>query len=261
MRHAATATARRRLSAWAPIAAAAVWAAAAVPGAGQETPAGVGIAPDGSVQALTLPEVIATAMPAVVEVRARTSFGTVGGTGVVVGSDGLILTSHHIVRDAKSVRVLLRPGSTRPGSRPVLRMVGRVIDRSPGRDIALIRVPLKGLASIAPRTATVPRLGEDVLAIGFALSIPGRPTVSRGIVSGLGRSLPVGNRRFLRHLIQTDAALNPGNSGGPLLDRTGRLLGLNAAVIADGYTQNIGFAVDIRQAVPMIRKATRTAAR
>lgn len=223
----------------------------------QDAPGPVATPVDGTVQAVSLPEMVARAMPAIVEIRARTAFGTVGGTGVIVGQDGLILTSHHIVRDARSVRVLLRLGAARPGSRAVLRTGGRVIDRSPGRDVALIRIPLRGLPTIPLRAEPAPRLGEDAVAIGFALSIPGRPTVSRGIVAGLGRSLPVGNRRFLRHLIQTDAALNPGNSGGPLLDVTGRLMGLNAAVIADGYTQNIGFAVDIRQAAPMIRKATR----
>jgi S1-C subfamily serine protease len=226
-------------------------------GSAQESPGPVASPPEGVAQGVSLPDMIAGVMPAVVEVRAQTAFGTVGGTGIVVGADGVILTSHHIVRDATSVRVVLRPGATRPGSRPVLRMQGRVIDRSPGRDIALIRVPLRGLATIPLRATPGPRLGEEVVAIGFALSIPGKPTVSRGIIAGLGRSLPVSRTRFLRHLIQTDAALNPGNSGGPLLDGAGRLLGLNAAVIADGYTQNIGFAVDVRQAAPMIRKATR----
>jgi S1-C subfamily serine protease len=256
MRHPPPPLARRVRVVAAAIGATVVWAGLASVGSAQDRLGPVTEPVNGPATAVSLPDMVAGAMPAIVEIRARTTFGLVGGTGIVVDANGLILTSHHIVREARSVRVLLRPGTTRPGSRPVVRVTGRVIDRSPGRDVALIRVPLRGLHAIPLRGEPTPRLAEDVVAIGFALAIPGKPTVSKGIIAGLGRSLPLGNRRFLRHLVQTDAALNPGNSGGPLLDTAGRLVGLNAAVISDGYTQNVGFAVDIRQAVPMIRKAT-----
>ena len=202
-----------------------------------------------------LADVVAQALPAVAEVKAITSYGTVGGTGVVVDPSGLILTSHHIVRDARTVRVILRPGATTPGAPRVLRVTGRVVAPSAGRDLAVIRVPVRDLPAIPLREGSVPRLADTVVAIGFALNLPGRPTVSRGIVSGLARSLPSGGGRMLRHLVQTDAALNPGNSGGPLLDEWGRMVGLNAAVISVGAIQNVGFAVDVRQAVPMIRMA------
>lgn len=203
-----------------------------------------------------LPDVVADAVPAVVAIHNQSRFGLVRGSGVVVDPSGLILTSYHVIAGARTVRVVIRPGAARRGP-AVLRLRGRVIDASRGRDLALVRVAARGLPALSPRTSPAPRLGETALSIGFALSLPGGPSVSHGIVSGLNRSLPVDGRR-LHHLLQTDAAVNRGSSGGPLLDRDGRLIGINAALIADGYTQNVAFAVDIRQALPLIRKALAT---
>ena len=195
-------------------------------------------------------------LPSVVNVR-TTSFGggSGEGSGVVLDRDGIIVTNNHVVEGTTRVNVAFNDASRRT-------LRGEVIGVAPERDLAVIRVAGDGISCPIrlgrPRRS---RLGDAVVAIGYPLGLGG-PTVTRGIVSGLDRTVePAGSAR-LEGLLQTDAAINPGNSGGPLVDLAGRLVGINTAVARQQDAENIGFAIAIEEALPVIERIKRpTAAR
>lgn len=164
-----------------------------------------------------------------------------GGSGFIVHSDGLILTNKHVVFDEDAdYSVVLNDGSEYPA---------KVLSRDPINDIAVLKIDAKGLPPLELSSSKNVELGQTVIAIGNALGMFSN-TVSRGIVSGLARSIsaslggaPDSMMENLRGVIQTDVAINQGNSGGPLIDLDGRVVGINTAVIFGA--QNIGFAIPI----------------
>ncbi len=173
----------------------------------------------------------------------RTEVG--GGTAFFISDDGLLLTNKHVISDEEAdYSVILNDGRTLPA---------RVAARHPGNDIALLKVEGEDFPFL-PLSSDEPRLGQSVIAIGNALA-EFRNTVSVGIVSGLSRSITAGSIaggaiEQLDRIIQTDAAINHGNSGGPLLDLEGSVIGMNTAIA--GNAQNIGFAIpasDLRAAL------------
>lgn len=166
--------------------------------------------------------------------------GEGAGTGVVIDDDGHILTNAHVVVDATSVTVTL-DGTSR---------TAEIVASDASADIAVLQVSdTTGLQPVDV-SATV-SMGDQVLAIGNALALEGDLTVTQGIVSATGRSIQTTDGT-LTGLIQTDAAISSGNSGGPLVNAAGQVVGINTAVAAsDGSTQasNIGFAISIDQAL------------
>ena len=159
--------------------------------------------------------------------------------------DGLVLTNAHVVAGARGIEVLTTSG---------LSLAADVLGTDPHTDIALLRVansqPLPVLELGSARSI---RVGQLVVAIGNPFGY--ECTVTAGVVSALGRSLRATTGRLIEDVIQTDAALNPGNSGGPLLDSTGRAIGVNTAIIASA--QGICFSVSIdiaRQIVPELMR-------
>ncbi len=159
------------------------------------------------------------------------------GSGVIVSSDGLILTNHHVVGEADEFEVVLQNGE---------KYGGRLVGTDPETDLALIRIDAEDLPAIELGDSDELRVGQWVVAVGspFALS----QTVTQGIVSYLGRS-GVGLAAY-ENYIQTDAAINPGNSGGALVDLDGRLVGINTAIASrSGGYQGIGFAIPVNVAV------------
>ena len=195
-------------------------------------------------------EVVAEALPSVVNVKV-TSVNDVGlgrgeGSGVVIDRSGVILTNFHVVSGAVNVDVVFNDDHGR--------MQGRVIGGIPERDLAVIRVNADDLDPIEMGRSSNLRLGDDVIAIGFPLGLGG-PTVTKGIVSALDRNIDAGTEGLeLQGLLQTDAAINPGNSGGALIDRAGRLVGINTAAATASAAENIGFAIAIDEALPMIEE-------
>jgi len=151
----------------------------------------------------------------------------------VFGDGGLIMTNRHVVEDAVQIRVSLADGRV---------LIGEIVGLDSSIDIAVIRVDADDLPVAVIGDSGVIRVGEDVIAIGHALDLPGGPTVSKGVISALDRSL-VDGAEVLSDLIQTDAAINPGNSGGPLLNDKGEVIGINTAKIPTG--DGIGFAIEI----------------
>ena len=185
--------------------------------------------------ALDVKGILAKVEPSVVDIVASSRRGSGEGTGIIISSDGYVLTNAHVVDRASRVSVATA-GSTRALS-------ATVVGADDAHDVALLKIDgASGLpAAELGRSADV-TVGEDVVAIGNALGLRGDPTVTRGIVSALNRTV-----ENLTGMIQTDAAINPGNSGGPLVNSAGQVIGINTAVAADG-AQNIGFAIPIDKA-------------
>ena len=179
---------------------------------------------------LTVVNLVRQASPAVVSVTREGG----SGSGVIVREDGIILTNAHVVGDASQVEIGLADGR---------KVTGRVLGRDPTVDVAVVRIQ-------ATRLPTAPLGDSDNLAVGQTAVAIGNPlglerTVTVGVVSAVNRS----PRGFgLDELIQTDAAISPGNSGGPLLDSKGRVIGINTAVLRAPGSEGLGFAIPIRLA-------------
>ena len=167
------------------------------------------------------------------------------GTGFIVRSDGIIVTNCHVVEGASGITVATSAEHPQ-------KYAGRVIGGDCQHDIAVLKIDATGLPTVQLGSSADLRLGESVVAIGYALALDGGPTVTAGIVSSLHRSIkaqdpgctscPNGSRTYT-DIVQTDAAINHGNSGGPLVDMQGRVVGMNSAGVDSA--QNIGFAIAI----------------
>ena len=155
--------------------------------------------------------------------------GSGQGSGVLFRRDGQILTNAHVVEGARNIRVILSDGR---------QFVGGVVGADKAHDIALVRIGARDLpcAELSERPL---RVGQLVIAVGNPYGLGW--TVTSGVVSALGRELPVQRGVKLENLIQTDAPINPGSSGGPLVDTRGRVVGITTAVVQ--FAQGLGFAV------------------
>lgn len=159
------------------------------------------------------------------------------GTGVVLDEVGHILTNNHVIQDAQRIIVTLSNGQRYPAM---------LIGRDPRTDTAVIEIAATDLTPARLGIAAELEVGEDVIAIGHALGLRGGPTVSKGVVSAVGRSLATGPQTTIVDLIQTDASINPGNSGGPLVNSRGEVIGINTAILLE--SRGIGFAINIDDA-------------
>ncbi len=155
------------------------------------------------------------------------------GSGIILDRKGLIVTNNHVIDGASQVHVSLKDGRS---------FTGEVVGSDEATDVAVIRVDATDLPAAELGDSEMLRVGQFVLAIGNALALPGGPTVSMGVLSAKGRPLP-GSDFIFEGLLQTDAAVNPGNSGGPLADLDGRIIGITTMMIP--YAQGMGFAIPI----------------
>lgn len=168
------------------------------------------------------------------------------GTGIIVSKDGYVLTNKHVVSDATTVSVIRSDGTTYDNV--------QVLGTDPLNDIAFLKIPDVGdLPAVSLGDSSSVRVGQKVVAIGNALG-QYQNTVTSGIISGTGRPVSAqdGNStEDLTDLLQTDAAINSGNSGGPLLNLTGQVIGINTAIAEDA--QGIGFAIPINAAKGVLK--------
>ncbi len=227
-----------------------------VPPGGSQPPAGTTPAPGGPVppavpgprvvepEESTVVRVVQKARPAVVNIsvtsQVPTPFGLFPregqGSGVIVRSDGLVLTNNHVIQDAQEITVTLLSGQT---------LRGRVLGADRFSDIAVVKVDSpRPLPAVELGSSNALQVGQMAIAIGNPFGLGS--TVTVGVISALNRSIQASPDFTVENLVQTDAAINPGNSGGALLDSAGRLIGINTAIIQGA--QGIGFAIPIDHA-------------
>lgn len=174
--------------------------------------------------------------------------GEGAGSGSVIDKQGHILTNYHVVEDANKVWVTL-PGGKDPYE-------GEVVGEDPDNDVAVLKInaPPEELFPVPMGTSENLRVGQRVYTLGNPFGLEG--TLTTGVISNLNRTLPSRTGHDMKSIIQTDAAMNPGNSGGPLLDTSGRMIGMNVAIATKtGQNAGLGFAIPvnrIRQVVPQL---------
>jgi len=179
--------------------------------------------------------------PAVVHIQA----GRGGGSGVVFTPDGLLLTNDHVIDNGGPLKVVFADGET---------LAADLVGRDPDTDLAVLRVSGNGsLPWITLADSRALRVGQIAIAIGSPFGF--QHSVSAGIVSALGRSLRARSGRLMDDIIQTDAALNPGNSGGPLVSTRGDVIGINTAMIP--VAQGLCFAIPSNTAIHVASKLIR----
>ena len=162
------------------------------------------------------------------------------GSGFVVRPDGLIVTNFHVVQGVRQIKVHLPNGKSYDA---------RIVGADAVTDLAILKIDAEGLATATFANSDGLRVGDWVLTMGNALALKGGPTVTLGIVSALGRTITTERGQFY-DLIQTDAAINNGNSGGPLLNLNGEVVGINQAM--QTRAQGMGFAISSSGAKPII---------
>jgi serine protease DegQ len=197
--------------------------------------AGAGALSAGGIGSLfdDLPGVVRETQPSIVTVLASTAFGQASGSGVIWAKKGLIVTNNHVIESSERIEIVLASGE---------RVAATVVAVDPRTDLAVVRIDKKNLP-VAEFTDTLPEVGQLAVAMGSPLGFEN--TVTAGIVSGLHRSIPSGGTTpALVDLIQTDAAISPGNSGGALVDASGQVIGINVAYIPPQEgSVSIGFAI------------------
>jgi S1-C subfamily serine protease len=205
--------------------------------------------------ALTTPQIVEKLRPSIVRVQTesatldifgRTTPSTGVGTGVIIDTDGHIVTNNHVVT--------IGDGNT-PADRITVTLSdqrtfdAKIVGRDQPTDLAVLKVDASGLTAAEFGNADEQQVGEDVVAIGFALDLKGGPTVTRGVLSAKGRTIDE-QPYTINDAIQTDAGINPGNSGGPLVNARGEVIGINTAIIKSA--QSIGFSISAALVKPTV---------
>jgi len=213
------------------------------------------VVPTRTGELLSVPDIVRLLRPSVVRVQTEgASFDILGrpvptqgvGTGVIIDDQGRIVTNNHVVRlnNRLASRIVVTLSDDRTLS-------AEVVGTDAPTDLAVLKIDATDLTPAKLGDVSLLEVGEEVVAIGYALDLPGGPTVTQGVVSAKGRVIEESTYSIV-DAIQTDASINPGNSGGPLVNRYGEVVGINTAII--GQAQNIGFSISIDLAKPLVQE-------
>jgi serine protease Do len=202
---------------------------------------------------LSTQELVAEVAPAVVSIVTETVGynwfwqavpQTGAGSGIIISADGYIVTNNHVVEGAQKVTVTLSDGSA---------FEATIVGTDAQTDLAVVKIDASNLSYLHFLSNSLEQISvlDPVIAVGNALALPGGPTWTSGVISNLGRSIEEDIGVVLNDIIQTDAAINAGNSGGPLLDTAGQVVGINVAIASNA--ENIGFAISTDTAIPVVQ--------
>ena len=169
------------------------------------------------------------------------SMNSGAGSGIIVKESGFIVTNYHVINNASEVKVHLSNGQS---------YTAKIIGADYVSDLAVLKINASNLTAAKFANTEKIHVGDWVLTIGNALALKGNPTVTFGIVSGIDRTLTTSSNQQFYNLIQTDAAINSGNSGGPLINLSGEVIGINHAIIRQA--EGVGFAISSSEAIPII---------
>ena len=211
-----------------------------------QSPAGIPTAASDEDGALSLQEIYRRCIGSVVSIVTVTPSGKASGTGIIMSEDGYVITNHHVIESAQAVSVLTSDNQEYAAS---------VVGSDETSDLAVLEVEAEGLQAAEFGDSSVLQVGDSVAAIGDPLGTALRGTMTDGIISAINRDLTVNDRTM--SLIQTNAALNNGNSGGPLINCYGQVIGINTMKMSNFYSlsttvEGIGFAIPIDTAKPII---------
>lgn len=208
-----------------------------------------------SSETLTTDSIVKKAQDSVVSIsvtsQSSTNFGgsqttTSAGSGVIIQSNGYILTCEHVIEDASSIKVTLKNGKT---------YTAKLVGTDTDNDLAVLKISATGLTAANYGNSSKLEVGDTVVAIGNALGELSN-TATTGIVSALDRELTINNQKLT--LLQTDASVNPGNSGGGLFDSSGNLIGIVESKSTGSDVEGLGFAVPIKTAAASAAKIIKT---
>lgn len=193
---------------------------------------------------MALPDIYKKVIPSVVSISAANGASTSTGTGIIMSSDGYIITNYHVVSSAQQIVVLLTDGQEYTACQ---------VGGDETSDIMVLKIDATNLTPAEFGDSDAAEVGDSVVAIGDPLGIELRGTMTDGIICGIKRDVSVGDRTMT--LMQTNAALNSGNSGGPLVNMEGQVIGINTIKLSSsGYTtvEGLGFAIPISSAKPIV---------
>lgn len=192
---------------------------------------------------LSLQEIYKKVIPSVVSILSTNDQGTSTGTGIIMTSDGYIITNYHVAADGELITVLTHSGEE---------LSAVPVGGDETSDLMVLKVEAQGLTPAEFGDSTLAEVGDSVVAIGDPLGIELRGTMTDGIICGLYRDIKVSDRTMT--LMQTNAALNSGNSGGPLVNMMGQVIGINTMKMTSSYTdvEGLGFAIPIATAKPIL---------
>ncbi len=165
------------------------------------------------------------------------------GSGIIIDAEGHIVTNNHVVEDSNDIIVVLNNGKE---------LSAKVVGRDAATDLAVIKVDEKNLPYAEFGDSSKLEVGELAVAIGSPMGTDYAGSVTAGIISGLNRKVPIGDRSMT--LIQTDAAINPGNSGGALVNSEGKVVGINTVKFVENRVEGMGFAIPINESKPIIQQ-------
>ena len=212
--------------------------------------------------AMSIPDIVTKVSPSVVGISCILDGGTSTGSGIIMSADGYIITNAHVIADAKSISVVLPSAyysdsssstdssSTDSTSDENLTYTAELVGSDTQSDVAVLKIDKTGLTAAELGTSEGLQVGELSIVIGNPLGLSLANSVTAGIISATDRTLTVEDRTM--NLIQTDASVNSGNSGGPLINAYGQVIGITSAKVSSSVGEGLGFAIPIDEALPII---------